>query len=264
MPRLAAPALLAAAILSGCLGLGQQAGVDIRPMALSYPHQVETALLFDGYRALAGEAAASYARVVVLDPDASAEDGRGATRRAVVNAASGVIVHPAGYVVTAAHIALDPRFVAEVITFDGRTHPAEILRVDPARELALLRMAPFPGMRAAHLADSDGVREGDLVLAIGAPGNRPGVVSPGSVVQARRATRLEYNGYGYDDAIKLHIDVEPGNSGGPVVNRAGEVIGMVASFVLGDTSEKDYVSPRLAYAVPSNAIAAFLGEAAVP
>jgi putative serine protease PepD len=58
--------------------------------------------------------------------------------------------------------------------------------------------------------------------------------------------------------------VEPGNSGGPVVNRAGEVIGMVASFVLGDTSQSDYVSPRLAYAVPSNAVAAFLRETAGP
>jgi len=90
------------------------------------------------------------------------------------------------------------------------------------------------------------------------------VVSPGSVVQAKRVTRLEYNGYGYDDAIKLSIDVEPGNSGGPVVNPAGEMIGMVASFVLGNTSQKDYVPPRLAYAVPSNAITAFLGEVAGP
>ncbi len=260
----AAPALFAAALLSGCLGRGQDAGGEVRSMTLSYPHQVEAAFLFDGYQALAGEAAASYTRVVIIDPDTSAEDGRGPGGRAVVNAASGVIVHPAGYVVTAAHIALDRRFVAEVITFDGRAHAAEIVRVDRARELALLRMSPFPGMRPARLGDSDLVQEGELVLAIGAPGNRPGVVSPGSVVQTKRPTRLEYNGYGYDDAIKLHIDVEPGNSGGPVVNRAGEVIGMVASFVLGDTSQADYVSPRLAYAVPSNAIAAFLREAAGP
>ena len=165
----AAPALFAAALLSGCLGRGQDAGGEVRSMTLSYPHQVEAAFLFDGYQALAGEAAASYTRVVIIDPDTSAEDGRGPGGRAVVNAASGVIVHPAGYVVTAAHIALDPRFVADVITFDGRTHAAEILRVDRARELALLRMSPFPGMRVARLGDSDLVQEGELVLAIADP-----------------------------------------------------------------------------------------------
>jgi S1-C subfamily serine protease len=101
--------------------------------------------------------------------------------------------------------------------------------------------------------------KGDHVFAVGTPGNRPGIVSLGRVVEPRRPNRLEYNGYGFDDAIKLKIDVEPGNSGGPVFDKEGRVVGIVASFVLGDVdASKPTPPPRLAYAVPSNSIRAFV------
>ncbi|MFO0998195.1 MAG: serine protease [Alphaproteobacteria bacterium] len=229
------------------------------PIALSYHRSVtEDEFRFDGYQRVVQASAGAYVRVIVRG---RGDDGPGSKEMAggIVNGASGTIIARSGLIITAAHIAIDPKLDAEIITLDGRAHKARILRVDPARELAVLQMQPFAGMQVAELADSARLAKGDPVFAVGTPGNRPGVVSLGRVVESRRASRLEYNGYGFDDAIKLKIDVEPGNSGGPVFDRDGRVIGIVASFVLGDVdASKPTPPPRLAYAVPSNSIRAFL------
>ena len=251
-------AALVVAGLGGCRGLSlERTDPHARPVVLSYAG--EDGLGFSGHRALAEAVSPSYVRVVIEDPDAAAEGGgRDADGKALISAASGVIVDASGLVVTAAHIAIDTRFKARVITLDGRSHPARILAVEPARELAVLRIRPFAGMAVAAMADSDGIEVGQAVLAIGTPGNRPGVVSLGRVVEAKHRRRLAYNGYGFDDGVKLHIDIEPGHSGGPVFDRRGALIGIIATFVLGDTTDPDAEAPHLAYAVPSNAMRAYL------
>jgi len=255
LPRsLALAAGLAA--LAGCLATGP--AERAKPIVLFYPYPIEDSLRFDGYEAAAHAAAPAYVRVVINDPTAAL--GREAGTETKVNAASGVIVSEDGLVVTAAHIALDRRYEAELVTIDGRKHPARILAVEPGRELALLRVVPFPGMRWARLADSTRLGVGTPVFAIGAPDNKAGGVSLGTVTEPRRRQRLEYNGFGFDDAIKLAIEVEPGFSGGPVFDRGGQMVGIVAGFAFADT-KNGAVSLRAAYAVPANAIREFLGAA---
>ena len=252
-------ALLSALLLAGCLENTLGGPEQGRPVTLVQFDQLEPSLVFPDSMAIAAMVAPAYVRVTIEDPEAARAVGREAgTGRSIVNGASGTIVDSSGLVVTAAHIALDIGHKATVTTIDGIARPAVILAIARDRELAMLRIAPFVGMQPITLADSDAVAEGDLVVAIGTPDNRPGIVSPGYVVQAKRPTRLEYNGYGYDDAIKLKIDALPGHSGGPVVDTQGRMIGMLASFVLPATDGPGAELPRLAYAVPSNAIRLFL------
>ncbi|MBT5413010.1 MAG: trypsin-like peptidase domain-containing protein, partial [Rhodospirillaceae bacterium] len=230
-----------------------------RPVSLVQFDQFKPSLAFPEAMTIAEAAAPSYVRVIIEDRAAAAKSSREAgTGRSVVNGASGTIVDSSGLVVTAAHIALNTAYKATVVTVDGVRRPAEILTVARDRELALLRIAPFAGMRPAVFADSDSVQDGQQIVAIGTPDNKPGIVSPGYVVQAKRPTRLEYNGFGYNDAIKLKVDALPGHSGGPVVDTQGRLIGILASFVLPATDGPGAVLPRLAYAVPSNAIRAFV------
>lgn len=256
MNRLRLVICVLSAVLAGCLA----GAPKTQRVVLSYPYGEEEALRFDGYRELAERLSPSYVRVLILDQAARTSGGKNRGGQPIINGASGFIVDPRGYVITVAHIALDTRFTAEVTTVDGRVHEAAIIHVDPARELAVLKIQPFAGMQVAKLADSRQVQKGQYVLAIGTPDNRKGVVALGTVVDPKWPQRLEYIGYGYDDAIKMHIDVQPGHSGGPVFNRKGETIGIVASFALGDLSKTPYVSPKLAYAVPSNAIRAYLEQ----
>ena len=235
--------------LAGCAGAAPP-----QPVTLIYPYGIEESARFEGYRRLAQRVAPSYVRVLVYAD--SADEGI-----AIVNGASGAIVDARGYVVTSAHIAKSSRFKARVTTMDGRQRPATIVLIAPGRELALLKIDPFPGMRVARLADAEDVRAGRRVVSIGTPNNRKGVVAVGIVVNPRRGLRIEYGEYGYDDAIELRMEVEPGHSGGPVFDTEGRLIGMVASFGLGDTRRVPYVSTMIAYAVPASAIAAYLEEA---
>ena len=240
--------LVLALVIAGCAGPPPP-----RPVTLTYPYGIEDSARFEGHERLAQRIAGSYVRDLVYAD--SAEEGI-----AIVNGASGAIVDARGYVVTPAHIAKNMRFKARVTTMDGRQRPATIVHIAPGRELALLKIDPFPGMQVARLADAQDVRAGRRVVSIGTPNNRKGVVAFGIVLNPRRGRRIDYGEYGYDDAIELRMEVEPGHSGGPVFDTEGRLIGIVASFGLGDTQRVPYVSTMIAYAVPAAAIAAYLGE----
>jgi S1-C subfamily serine protease len=112
-------------------------------------------------------------------------------------------------------------------------------------------------MKVAEFADSDALKSAEPVFAVGTPDNRGGVVSLGRVLVPKLEGRLEYNGFGFADAIKMRIDVVPGNSGGPVFDRAGKLVGIIGAFGLPDPGEK---TSRLGYAVPSNSIRAYLAR----
>ena len=239
--------------LAGCGDVGP--GPD--PVVLSYPYVVDETVQFDGFERVAQQVSGTYVRVVIHDKTA----GRSAAGHGIVNGASGCIVDPLGYVVTAAHIAKSTLYGARVTTIDGRVHQGTILHVDPMRELALLKIEPFPGMQVAAIADTRALRVGQWVLSIGTPNNRKGVVSLGKITNPRRDERIAYAEYGYNDAIELQMEVEPGHSGGPVFDTNGHLVGIVASFGLGNTRRVPYVSTRIAYAVPSAAISAYLADA---
>ncbi len=259
-----------AALLSGLLAVS---GCGALPWLVRAPAEQPVELSYrpppDGVgpeRAaeLALSLSASYVRVLIIDRR-EARAGRDApSGPGIVTGASGAIVDRRGYVVTAAHIATDPALDARIHTTDGRQHEATVVAVAPERELALIKMQPYPGIQVARLGDSGALAVGDRVLAIGTPDGREGVVFQGRVSNPRRAQRIQYGAFGYDDAIELVLDAEPGTSGGPLFNERGELVGIIASFSLGNTNPDEYAPTHLAWAVPSNAIARYLREIAGP
>ncbi len=228
------------------------------PITLSYPYLTAREANVAGYRAMAERAAPAYVQIAILHSGNSLYNEPGG----IIIKASGLIADRAGHIVTAAHIARNTRLKALVTTRGGRVLAAEILDVAPERELALLKIRPFPGMRPARFADSSKVGVGDFAFAIGSPRDTAGVVTLGWVRNPRFGQRLDYTGWGFSDAVKIAMEVESGHSGGPVFNRDGEIIGMVAVYELGDTTRIPYVSPRMTYAVPARAIATYLREKA--
>lgn len=253
--------VLATALAAGCAKTGTApevapAATASAPITLSYPYLTAREANVAGYREMAERAAPAYVRVTILDPGNSLYGDPGG----IIIKASGVIVDRAGHIVTAAHIARDTKLQAKVTTRDGRVLTAEILDVAADRELALLKIQPFPGMRPARFADSGKIAAGDFAFAIGSPRDTAGVVTLGWVRTPRYGQRLDYTGWGFSDAVKIKMEVESGHSGGPVFNRDGETIGMVAVYELGDTTKTPYVSPRMTYAVPARAITAYVRE----
>jgi S1-C subfamily serine protease len=229
-----------------------------RPINLAFhPSTADAALQFEGYRETVDRVAASYVRVVICQAGGGSRIEAAENPNRVINGASGVIVDRSGLIVTAAHIAADPKNDAQIITLDGRGHKARILRVERKGELALLRIAPFPGMRVAEFGDSDRLAAGDSAFAVGTPDNKAGIVSLGRVLVPKLAQRLDYDDYGFAEAIKLWIDVVPGNSGGPIFDREGRLVGIVGAFGLPEPGQTE---SHLGYAVPSNAIRRFLAK----
>ena len=245
VPLLAA--IAAALTLAACGGAGPKD--QAAPIVLSYPYGESGPYLFADYDRVIAVAARSYVHVTIRADAATAADA-GHDR---VSAASGIIVDPAGYIVTASHIAVDPKYHAEIVTYDGRIHRGEILRVDRDRELALIKIPPVPGLVAARFNETGTLAVGDHAAAIGLARRVKGVVALGLVKEPRLTYPLEYNGYVLPNPIVMTMAAEPGFSGGPVFDENGELIGMVASY--------DYrVGRNFAYAVPVDDIAAYLRE----
>ena len=138
---------------------------------------------------------------------------------------SGFVVTSQGRIVTNAHVVADAETI-EVRFFGGSQMPAEVIAIDPTRDLAVLQVEA-EGLPAVKLGSSDGVEVGDEVIAIG---NAIGIigeptVTSGIVSGLERSIELE------DDTrlvrlIQTDAAINPGNSGGPLVNAAGEVIGV--------------------------------------
>lgn len=152
---------------------------------------------------------------------------------------SGVLWSSDGLIVTNAHVVRGPR--AKISLWDGREFESEIAARDPQRDLAALRISTS-GLAAATSRDSSQVRAGEIALAVGNPFGFLGALTTG-VVHAVGPLR----GLGSRHWVQSDVRLAPGNSGGPLTDAEGRVIG-INSMVAG----------RLALAIPSNEVGRFL------
>ncbi len=139
---------------------------------------------------------------------------------------SGVIVDSArGYVLTNNHVVADADEV-EVILQDGRSLKAEWIRTDPKTDLAVIKIEPKQLLSIA-LGDSDQMEVGDWVLAIGSPEGLEQTVTAGIISAKGRRTREDR----YENYLQTDAAINHGNSGGPLVNMRGEIIGINTAIV---------------------------------
>ena len=154
-------------------------------------------------------------------------------RRGDRGAGTGVIWQANGGIITNHHVVAHTGSKTLVELRDGQVFEAQIVDSDPTLDLALLRV-PADQLIAIPVADSTKLRVGELVFAIGHPWGQRGVVTAGivsalSIVKMRNSNRqLEY--------IKSDVRLAPGNSGGPLLNALGQVIGINAMIMGGDLS----------------------------
>jgi len=159
---------------------------------------------------------------------------------------SGIIIKSDGTIVTNEHVARFGRL--SVTLWDGRSFPAQIAARDPLRDLAILRLA-VSDLPAAALGDSSQLRVGELVIAIGNPLGFMGALTAG-VVHAVGPLP----GLGPRKWIQAGVRLAPGNSGGPLADASGNVVGV-----------NTMVAGRLGLAVPSNEVRRLLsGESPQP
>jgi serine protease Do len=156
-------------------------------------------------------------------------------------AGAGVVWLRDGVIVTNAHVATAPR--ADIVFPDGRELPARVAARDPRRDLAVLVVAASD-LEAALRADARGLRPGELLVAVGHPFGVPYAAALGVVHRAPSGTR------GPSGWLHADIRLAPGNSGGPLADGSGRVVGINAMIAGG-----------LGIAVPTHVVERFVRDA---
>ncbi|MGA2057717.1 MAG: Do family serine endopeptidase [Bradyrhizobium sp.] len=163
---------------------------------------------------------------------------------------SGFIIDPSGIVVTNNHVIADADEI-NVILNDGTKIKAELVGVDKKTDLAVLKFKPPHSLIAVKFGDSDKLRLGEWVIAIGNPFSLGGTVTAG-IVSARNR---DISSGPYDNYIQTDAAINRGNSGGPLFNLDGEVIG-VNTLIISPTGG----SIGIGFAVPSRTVAGVVDQ----
>ena len=166
---------------------------------------------------------------------------------------SGVLISPDGYIVTNNHV-IENASKIEITLNDNRSFTASLVGTDPATDIALLKI-DASGLPSIPVGDSDALRLGDWVIAIGSPFDLRSTITAG-IVSAKGRTMPNYDGkFRVESFIQTDAAVNPGNSGGALVNTAGELVGINTSIVSNTGSYAGY-----SFAVPAKIVTRIVSD----
>jgi len=164
-----------------------------------------------------------------------------------ISSGSGVIISPDGYIVTNNHV-IEEGNVLEVSLNGQRSLQAKIIGTDPSTDLALIKVEEM-NMPYLDFADSDGAKIGEWVLAVGNPFNLTSTVTAGIISAKGRNINILDDQYSIESFIQTDAAVNPGNSGGALVDTKGDLIGINTAIITRSGRYEGY-----SFAVPSNLV----------
>ncbi|MEV7615710.1 trypsin-like peptidase domain-containing protein [Streptomyces sp. NPDC089799] len=225
---------------------------------------------------VAGVAEAVSPSVVRIDTRSGSGQGTG----------SGVVITADGEIVTNNHVISGASRI-QVTMSDGKQYDAKVVGTDPDKDLALIKVQGAKGLRPAKLGNSDGLKVGESVVAIGSPDRLTGTVTSGIVSALNREVnvpksetpqqRPQGDGWPFSfegrqfnggtganttsyKAIQTDASLNPGNSGGALVNMNGEIVGMPSAIYSPSSDSSTAGSVGLGFAIPVNTIKADLSS----
>lgn len=183
----------------------------------------------------------------------------GLRNRTVAGSGSGVVIHADGFIVTNYHVVRGAESIT--VTFDGdpRRYPAELVSFKHSEDLALLRIEPprgVSGFPTARMGTSADLMRGERVVAIGNPHGQAHTVSTGIVSGLHRDVPLPDHGLHFQGLIQTDASINLGNSGGPLLNIRGELIGI--NTVMNSMAE------NIGFAIPVDRVREVLTETLYP
>lgn len=230
----------------------QQAEMGNRVISVDAGAVPASAQISSEFSGLVAETNPSYVTLIISDTDRKGSKGD-SRRSTAVTAGSGFVVDASGYVLTAGHVALKKDFSVSARGPDGRIYSGKVVDVRPNYDMALIKLNGYSG---ATVRPSRQVclKHGEPIFTLGKPHAESDTARFGQVESMSFGRAVAYQGFGYPDAMVLRMDTKKGESGGPVFNEHGELVGMVVS-TLSDGNGRPL---NLAHALPLPALAQFI------
>jgi serine protease Do len=182
-------------------------------------------------------------------PTPQGSQNQGGTTKQEIGGGSGFIITKDGFIVTNKHVIVDAEADYTVLMNDGKKYAAKVVASDPIMDLAVLKISAT-GLPTVELGDSSNLKVGQTVIAIGnALGEFRNTVSTGVVSGLARSVTAGSYGLGSEqlvNVIQTDASINPGNSGGPLLNIAGQVIGINTAMAQG--------AQNIGFAIPINEV----------
>lgn len=195
----------------------------------------------------------TYVTLTVSEVDPSVAPAKSDYRKAAITSGSGFIVEGAGYVMTAAHVAVRKGNSISARAANGRIYSGTVIGILPGNDMAIIKLRGYAGKAVTPAAPGCG-NKGDLVYTLGKPHAQGDTARVGALESLHFGRAVAYGKFGYPDAMVLHLGTQKGESGGPVFDGNGRLIGMVVSTLSDGTGR----SINLAHAIPSTTLASYL------
>jgi S1-C subfamily serine protease len=241
----------------GLAGCGAMQDVELESRDIHVEQTAVPASVNSGDGAMAELVRASgpsYVTLTVSEVDSqgslTAKDGK---RQIAITSGSGFLVESSGYVMTAAHVAVKKGYAVSARAANGRIYTGIVVDVLPGNDMALIKLRGYTG-KAVSPAANKCVGPGSMVFSLGKPHAQGDTARVGSLESMHFGRPVRYGKFGYPDAMVLHMGTQKGESGGPVFDQSGQLVGMVVSTL----SDNNGNLLNLAHAVPASNLAGFL------
>ena len=196
----------------------------------------------------------SYVSLAVTRPEDKITKSSPLPRTIEVTTGSGFVIDNKGHVVTAGHVGLSRGRVVIATGPHGKKYRGRVVDVQNIGDMALIKLDSPDLLTPVTPVKNPCITPGSSVVSLGKPGLRQDVARVGTVSKLRFSNRVRYMKYGYDEAMVLNLRTRRGESGGPVFDHSGALLGMIVSTL----SSAAGVPLNIAHAIPAPALAKFI------